>query len=128
MLTIVIADDSLAVRARVRELVSEIADVTVVGEADDGIEALQIIERLKPDVAILDIRMPRSNGIQTLEAMREKGMNTATIVLTAFPNRQYRDRCLKAGAAHFFDKANEFEQVAEVLQQMASGTGPSDGK
>jgi DNA-binding NarL/FixJ family response regulator len=67
--------------------------------------------------------MPRSNGIQTLEALERQGAKAAVIVLTAFPNRQYRERCLQAGAAYFFDKATEFERVAEVLRQLESDRG-----
>lgn len=118
MLKVVIADDSDAVRVRVRELVSEVEHVAVVGEAGDGDEALKLVERLRPDVLILDIRMPNTNGIETLEALRRNGTAAATIVLTSFPNRQYRDRCLQAGAAYFFDKATEFEQIAEVLEEL----------
>jgi len=120
MLRVVIADDSDAVRVRVRELVSEVENVAIVGEASDGSEALELVESLRPDVLILDIRMPNTNGIQTLETLRRSEATAATMVLTSFPNRQYRDRCLQAGAAYFFDKATEFERVAEVLEQLTS--------
>jgi len=120
MLKIVIADDSDAVRIRVRELISEVENVTIVGEASNGDEALELFKSLRPDVLILDIRMPETNGIQTLEALKRNGAEAAVIVLTSFPNRHYRERCLQAGAAYFFDKATEFEQVAEVLRQLTS--------
>lgn len=124
MLKVVIVDDSDAVRVRVRELISEVEHVAVVGEADDGDEALDLVDSLRPDVLILDIRMPNTNGIQTLEALRRKEVVVVIIVLTSFPNRQYRGRCLQAGATHFFDKATEFEQVAEVLKKLTrNGAG-----
>lgn len=118
MLKVVIADDSDAVRVRVRELISEVEHVAVVGEAGDGDEALELVKSLRPDVLILDIRMPNTNGIQTLETLRRDDVAATTIVLTSFPNRQYRDRCVEAGAAYFFDKATEFDRIAEVLTDL----------
>ncbi|MFW6115663.1 MAG: response regulator [Chloroflexota bacterium] len=128
MLTVVIVDDSDVVRGRVRELVSQVENVDVVGEACDGLEALQVVADLQPDVIILDIRMPRCNGIQTLETIkRGNGRTPVVIVLTAFATRQHRHRCLRSGAAHFFDKNDEFERVAEVLERLDAegGSGPS---
>lgn len=127
MLKVVIADNSHLMRVRLRELASQVPNVEVVGEACDGLEALEIVETLRPDVVILDIRMPRANGIQTLKAIKSGGdVDPVVIMLTAFPTRQHRDRCLRAGAAHFFDKTTEFQRVTEVLAaQGAGGASPS---
>jgi len=115
MLKVFIADDSDEVRERLRGLVSEVENVTVVGEASDGVEALRGIDASRPDAVILDIRMPHLNGFDVLDELHFLDANPVVIVLTAFAYRQYRDRCLKAGAAHFFDKATEFERIADVL-------------
>jgi YesN/AraC family two-component response regulator len=123
MLKVFIADDSDAVRERLYELVSDVAGVTVIGEASDGSQALDGIENSQPDVLILDIRMPQLNGFDVLDILRAGSLQPIVIVLTAFAYRQYRERCLEAGASYFFDKATEFERIADVLQKLRSQAG-----
>jgi YesN/AraC family two-component response regulator len=126
MLKILIADDSDLVRERLRELISEVPGTEVVGEAANGAEALAALERLAPDVLILDVRMPGGNGIGALEAAKTRHPAPAVIMLTAYAYPQYRRKCLEAGAEYFFDKATEFERVADVLaelRQQQSGGG-----
>jgi DNA-binding NarL/FixJ family response regulator len=122
MLKVVIADDSALVRERLVVMVSDLEGVEVVGQATDAPEAMEIIQRLKPDVVILDIRMPGGNGFQVLETIKETGGAPVVIMLTAFPYPQYRDKCLAAGADYFLDKATEFVRVIPVIEQLA---GPS---
>jgi len=118
MLKVFVADDSTPVRERLVALISEIEGVEVVGQAGDAHEALEAIHRLRPDVVILDIRMPGGNGIQVIEAIKKKDAAPVAIILTAFPYPQYREKCLEAGAEYFFDKATEFERVAQVIKQL----------
>ena len=118
-----IADDSALVRERLAALISEIEGVEVVGQAEDAPEVLEGIQQLRPDVVILDIRMPGNNGIQVLEAIKRSTAAPVVIMLTAFPYPQYRKKCLEAGAEYFFDKATEFEQVAEVLKKSKRSRG-----
>lgn len=122
MLKVFIVDDSALVRERLAALVSDLGDVEMVGQASNAREALEGVRRLKPDVVILDIRMPGDNGIQVLETIKVNEAAPVVIVLTAFPYPQYRKKCLEAGAEYFFDKATEFEQVAEVLKKIQSNT------
>jgi DNA-binding NarL/FixJ family response regulator len=122
MLKVVIADDSALVRERLAALVSDLEDVELVGQAGNAIEAIEITQRLKPDVVILDIRMPGGNGIQVLEMIKANEAGPLVIMLTAFPYPQYRQKCLEAGAEYFFDKTTEFERVTQVVKQLA---GPS---
>ena len=122
MLKVVIADDSALVRERLAALVSDLEHVELVGQASSAPEAFDVIQRLKPDVVILDIRMPGGNGIQVLEMVKTNEAGPLVIMLTAFPYPQYRKKCLEAGAGFFFDKATEFERVAQVIEQLA---GPS---
>ena len=82
------------------------------------------VPRLRPDVVILDIRMPGGNGLQALERIKASDSAPMVIMLTAFPYPQYRKKCLELGAEHFFDKSTEFEQVAQVLQQLAGQDRP----
>jgi YesN/AraC family two-component response regulator len=115
MLKVFIADDSDLIRQHLKELISEVAGVQVVGEARNGPATLAAVERLEPDVLILDIRMPGGNGISVLKAVKELDPSPVVIMLTAFPFPQYRKRCLGAGAEYFLDKGSEFERVADVL-------------
>jgi YesN/AraC family two-component response regulator len=119
MVKVVIADDSALVRERLAALVSDLEDVELVGQASNAPEAIEITQRLKPDVVILDVRMPGGNGIQVLEAIKKKNAAPVAIILTAFPYPQYRKKCLEVGAEFFFDKATEFERVAQVVKQLA---------
>jgi DNA-binding NarL/FixJ family response regulator len=118
MLKILIADDSDLVRERLRELISEIPDTEIVGEATNGGETLAALERLTPDVLILDIRMPGGNGIDALGAAKEHRPAPVVVMLTAYAYPQYRKRCLEAGAEYFFDKSTEFERVADALREL----------
>jgi len=126
MLKVFIADESSLVRECLAALVSDIKGIELVGQAGDAYEALRAIRQLKPDVVILDMRMPGGNGIQMLEAIKKSAAAPVVIVLAAFPYPQYRQKCLEVGADYFFDKAIEFAQVVQVLKKMRdNGTGES---
>ena len=118
MLKVFIADESSLVRECLAALVSDIKGIELVGQAGDAYEALGAIRQLKPDVVILDMRMPGGNGIQMLEAIKKSAAAPVVIVLAAFPYPQYRQKCLEVGADYFFDKAIEFAQVVRVLKEM----------
>jgi len=113
-----IADDSAVMRERLIEMLSELPGIEIIGQAQDGLEATNLIEKLNPDVAILDIRMPRENGIDVLEKIKKNNLALIVIMLTNYPYPQYRKKCMKAGAEYFFDKSTEFEKVTEVLKKL----------
>ncbi len=115
---IFIADDSILVRERLAALISELQAVELVGQAGDVDETLGGIRQSRPDVVILDIRMPGGNGIQVLEAIKTCDVKPAVIMFTAFPFPQYRQKCLELGADYFLDKTMEFDRVAHVLEQL----------
>jgi DNA-binding NarL/FixJ family response regulator len=115
---IFIADDSAVVRERLKEMLSEIPEVKIIGQAEDGLQATNLIEELNPDVVVLDIRMPRGNGIDVLEKIKKNNPALIVIMLTNYPYPQYRKKCMKAGADYFFDKSSEFEKVTEVLEKL----------
>ncbi len=118
MLRIFIADDSELMRERIATILSELDGILLVGQAGDGQQAVEEIQRLQPDVAILDVRMPGANGIQALEAVKALANPPLVIMLTAFPYPQYRHKCLASGADYFFDKASEFDRVAHVIANL----------
>jgi DNA-binding NarL/FixJ family response regulator len=116
MTTIYIADDSEEVRQRLVNLVSGLKEVELVGQTGDAHAAIADIQRLQPDVAILDIRLENGNGIEVLEIVKLLKVPPLVIMLTAFPNQQYRRKCISAGAEYFFDKTSEFERILNVLE------------
>ena len=121
MLRVLIADSSSLVRERLAELISAVGDVELVGQADTARGAIQAIQRLRPDVAILDIRMAGGDGLRVLETVKAGESPPVVIVLAAFPYPQHRQKCLEAGAEYFLDKATEFDQIAQVLEGLVGG-------
>jgi DNA-binding NarL/FixJ family response regulator len=117
-LKVLIADDSSLLRERIGEMISEIEGVELIGQAGDAQAALEAIRRLKPHVAILDIRMPKGSGIRVLAQVKGEPSPPIVIMFTAFPYPQYRQKCLEAGADYFFDKASEFERLAGLLETL----------
>jgi DNA-binding NarL/FixJ family response regulator len=115
---VLIADDSRLVRKRLIAMLAELSGVEIVGEAEDGLEATEKIRELGPDVVILDIRMPKANGIAVLQDIRKGEHGPIVIILTNYPWSVYKERCMKAGADFFFDKSREFEEVGAVIQEM----------
>ena len=113
-----IADDSVLVRERLNDLLLNVPTVEVVGQAGNKDEALRLIPDCKPDVVILDIRMPGANGIEVLKIIKTLYPSFVVIMLSNYPYPQYREKCMKEGADYFFDKSTEFKKVAEVLGNM----------
>ncbi len=121
MIRVLIVDDSALIRERLKTMLSEIAGVEIVGEAEDKMEAIAANDRLQPDVVTLDIRLPKGNGIEVLQNIKGNNPSVTIIMLTNYPYPQYRQKCLKAGADFFFDKSTEFEKVPEVLMKLTGG-------
>jgi DNA-binding NarL/FixJ family response regulator len=116
MLKIYIADDSIAIIYRLEDMLVELGDIELVGWAVDAEQAVEQIAAIRPDVAILDIRMP-GNGLHALERIKELPNPPLVIVFTAYPFEQYRRRSQELGAEYFFDKAMEFGRIGEVLAE-----------
>jgi two-component system response regulator DesR len=117
---IVIADDSIMFRERIVGLLKSIDNVEISGEAGNGLEVLQLIEEKKPDLAILDIRMPELNGIEVLKKIRENGIKIRICMLTSYPYKQYRERSAMEGADYFFDKNLDIKQITDLISTLAN--------
>jgi DNA-binding NarL/FixJ family response regulator len=124
---IVIADDSALWRDRIKSLLNNIEDVFVLGEAENGMEALQLIREKEPDLAILDIRMPGMNGIEVLKKIRELKMKVKICILTNFPYPQYKKKCLEAGADYFLCKTDDIEDIIIVITGLLRETETAKG-
>jgi YesN/AraC family two-component response regulator len=115
---IVIADDSSLMRDRIKSLLDSFKNITEVYEAENGVEALQLIMEKEPDLAILDIRMPGMNGIDVLKKIRELKMKVKVCILTNYPYPQYKKKCFEAGADYFLSKTEDFEKINVVINNM----------
>jgi DNA-binding NarL/FixJ family response regulator len=108
------------VSERLVSLLSDVEGVDVVGTAVSAEEGIEGISRSKPDVVILDIRMPARNGISVLEEIKRQESPPTVVMLTNYPYPQYRKKCMEAGADYFFDKSGEFHKVTDVLERMVA--------
>ncbi len=117
---IVIADDSSLLRDRIKSLLNGLKEKLVIYEAENGVEALKLIKDKKPDLAILDIRMPEMNGIEVLKKISELDLKLTVCMLTSYPYKQYRERCIAAGASYFFDKNQSMDELKTVVFTLAN--------
>ena len=113
-----IVDDSDLLLQRLGASLSQMQGIEIVGEARDALKATKLILNLKPDVVILDIRMPAGSGIDVLENIKRATPAPQVIMLTNYPYPQYRKKAEDTGAEFFFDKATEFDKVAEALEEL----------
>jgi DNA-binding NarL/FixJ family response regulator len=99
-----------------------ITGLEIVGQAGNVADALLEIGKVKPDVVILDIRMPGGSGIDVLDSLKRNQFKPIVIMLSNFSDPPYRKICLQSGAQYFFDKSAEFHEVAKVLRNLMSAT------
>ena len=118
---IFIADDHAVVREGTRSILEREPDMEVVGEAADGEEALRLIEQLKPDVAILDISMPKLSGIEVTHQIKPRFPSMAILILTSYDNDEYVFALLEAGAAGYLLKDVPGKEVIEAVRAVYSG-------
>ncbi len=117
-LTVFIADDSAFIRERLPNMLAELTGVEVIGQAADGIEAVNSVRELKPDVVVLDIRMPGKNGMEVLSELKKFEPAPCVIILTNYPYPQYRKKCLDMGADYFLDKSTDFDGLFTIMKQL----------
>ena len=116
-LKLFIVDDSLIVRERLVTMLDELAGIEIVGQAENVSEAICSIQKLQPEVVILDIRMPGGSGIDVLRAIKQTEAAPMVIMLTNYPYQKHRQKCFEAGADFFLDKSIEFGQIPQLLEQ-----------
>ena len=110
-----IADDSQIIMERLIQLVSDVTGIIIVGLAKRADTAIERINHLKPDVVILDIKMPGGNGIEVLKEVNKNKSKPIVIMLTNYPYPQYKEKCHKLDADFFLDKSDEFEKIPIIL-------------
>jgi DNA-binding NarL/FixJ family response regulator len=118
---ILLADDHAMVREGTREILDHYSDLDVVGEAEDGDQAVQLAARLQPDVVLMDIGMPRLNGIEATRRIKAQYPQIAILVLTAYDDDQYVVAILQAGAAGYLLKSARGSELVEAVRAVNAG-------
>ena len=121
MIRVLIADDHAVVRQGLRTFLELQSEIEVVGEAADGQEALEASERLKPDVALMDLVMPRLDGVSAIERLRLASPATRVIVLTSFVDEDRMVPAVRAGAAGYLLKDIGPQDLVEAIRTVHSG-------
>ena len=120
-INIVIADDHLLMREGTRRILEAYPDLKVVGEADDGEKAMDLLRRLRPDLIILDIRMPKLNGVEVVQQMSDCCPDTKVWILTAYDDDEYIFALMGAGAHGYFLKTVQPTELIEAVRNIHSG-------
>ena len=120
MTSVVIADDQELVRAGFRTIL-ELEEIEVLAEARDGLEAVELVRRLRPSVVLMDIRMPGVDGLEATRRINVAGLPTRVLILTTFDLDQYVYEALRAGASGFLLKDVPRERLVEAVRTVADG-------
>jgi len=118
---ILIADDHAIVREGVKQIIKTIPEVTLVDEAVDGNDAFSKICSTKYDVVILDISMPGLSGLDVLQRMKDRNIETRVLIFSFYPQEQYAIRAFKLGASGYLSKDSAFEELATAIRKIAAG-------
>jgi two-component system, NarL family, nitrate/nitrite response regulator NarL len=118
---VILADDHVFVRDGIKSLLENEANITVVGEATDGLEALSLIDSLQPDLMILDIRMPNMTGIEVVEQLRSKNNFVKRVMLSMHESEEYVLKSIQAGADGYLLKGSSKEEFLKALHTVANG-------
>ncbi|MEU4119623.1 response regulator transcription factor [Kitasatospora sp. NPDC028055] len=122
MIRVVLVDDQPLIRTGLRVLIADAPDLEVVGEAGNGAEAVELVARLRPDVAVMDIRMPGMDGIEaTRRILADPDLPTHVLVLTTFDDDDYVYGALRAGASGFLVKDLALETILDGVRVVAAG-------
>lgn len=121
MITVLLADDHSIVRAGLRRIVEESGDMTVVGEASDGQEAIRMVREMAPDVAVIDISMPRIDGLEVISRLSPEFPDLPILILTMHEEHQYVIRAIEAGAMGYITKQSAPEQLVKAIRKVHSG-------
>jgi DNA-binding NarL/FixJ family response regulator len=122
-ISVVVADDQVLVRAGFRVLVETAPDLRVVGEAGTGEEAVEVVRRVRPDVVLMDIRMPKVDGIEATRRILGPGASTKIMILTTFDLDEYVFAALRAGASGFLLKDTPPGDLLAAIRVIAAGEG-----
>ncbi len=121
MISVLLVDDHPVVIEGLRKVLATTPDISVTGEARDASTALERVKTLRPDVILLDLRMPGASGIQTVRRIREQGGTSAVIILTSYGDQAYVRQALEAGADGYLLKSTPPEQLIAAIRAASRG-------
>jgi DNA-binding NarL/FixJ family response regulator len=120
-ITIVIADDHPLLRLGLRQVIEQRSDLRVIGEAGNGERALELIEQMKPSVAILDIDMPKMDGLEVAKCIAERKMPVEVIILTMYEGEKYFKHAMDFGVLGYVLKNNTAAEIGEAIDSVLKG-------
>lgn len=121
IIRVVLADDHVFVRDGIKSLLENEVNIEVVGEAIDGADALEVVASTKPDLLIVDIRMPNLTGIEVVEKLRSENNNVKIIMLSMHESEEYVLKSIKAGADGYLLKGSSKEEFLKALHSVSAG-------
>ena len=121
MIRVVLVDDQQLIRQGVRSLLGLTGDISVIAEASDGDDGIAVIRRERPDVVLLDLRMPKSDGVAVLKALQADAVLPPTIILTTFDDDVALLEAVRAGAKGYLLKDVSLEQLTAAIRDVAAG-------
>jgi len=122
--TILIADDNAQFRALLRGIVAQEPDLHVVGEAEDGAEAIRLAQELQPDIVLLDLAMPQVNGLEVLRRIKAERPETKVIIVTVHAEDAYRQAAEEGGADAFLLKKTLVTVLLPTIQRLRGSMSP----
>ena len=123
MIKLLLVDDQLIVRQGLRMRLLMEPDIKVIGEANSGEQALELVHVLSPDIVLMDVEMPGMDGITATEALRDNTSQSAVVMMSIHDDIQTRARAQAAGAAAFVEKSGTLEVLLATIRQIVEFTG-----
>jgi two-component system, NarL family, response regulator NreC len=121
MITIVLADDHLVVRKGLRALLSAESDFDIVGESGDGLETVEIVEALQPQILVLDLMMSGINGLEVARQLSKRTPQTGIVILSMHSNEAYVLEALRSGAKAYILKENSADDLVRAIREVSAG-------
>ncbi len=121
---VVIADDHEVIRWGLKELLRG-TEIEVIGEASTGVETVEKVKQLRPDVVVLDIRFPDLDGLETLARMREEGLDTRVVLLSTYDYQSYAARAVALGASEYLLKGSSRDEILRAIRAAAASQPPA---
>lgn len=120
-ISILIADDHSIVRDGLKQVIASNSDMEIIGEAEDGLKALEMVKKHKPDVVLLDIGMPNLSGLEAISLIKDSEPKTQIVILTMHSNEKYVQQVLDSGALGYVLKASPSSDILEAIRSAKKG-------
>ena len=120
-LTLLLADDHQIVRQGLRAILKTMPDLRLVGEASDGLETVRLVEKLQPDVLVLDLMMPGLNGLEVARQVAKRSPRTRVVILSMYSNEAYVVEALRAGATGYVLKESGADELMQAIREVGQG-------